>query len=214
MVAGCADDFHAFILRENLINAAEVNLADSKKCAFSHAAVNINRFVTERVDCDGANRMRRLYLHFNHFCFHSINVLMHIAHIISIEYIKVSCQKNAFTDSKEINSLWHIIVKNTRKARCSASGNIFKLSADFRFDSFCNVNKFLKFICSRFDGTIAAEVRAYAAEYEVRHIVFHFNSNLCHFILVPKTFAEIAEVSHDNDLMLLSLFSGFLVQCF
>ena len=139
---------------------------------------------------------------------------MHVAHIIAEKYIEVSCKEDTFANSQKIHSFRHIIVENTRQTCCCTARNVFQLSSDFGFNSFSNINEFLKFISSSLNGTVAAEICAYASENEVWHIVFHFNRDINHFILVPETFAKVTEIRHDDNFVLLTLPAGFFVQSF
>ena len=48
---------------------------------------------------------------------------------------------------------------------------------------------------------------------EMFHLLFDGCCRICHFILIPPAFPQVAHVSHQNDFMNLSLLSSFLIKC-
>ena len=213
MITGCADHFNSILQRDQIAAvSAEVRLSDSCQRASADSPVFILLHPSKCVHAELADRIRRLVPDFQNFCAKDKAVFMHRADIYMIELRKVSRIQNALANPQVVNAVRDRSFQNTDEAGGRSSREDLQLSSKSFLNLLCKSNKFLQFLRRSDNRTIAADIDARACKMQVRHFPFHLNRGLGHFVFVPPSLAQIADVGHEQDIVDLMLAPRLFIQ--
>ena len=99
--------------------------------------------MTEGVDRDRADRMRRFDLDLDDFCLEPKNILIQFGHIVSVKHVHIPRQQNTFADTQQVDSLRHIAVPNAHQTAGRAARNVFQSASESFFYMLGNCHEFL-----------------------------------------------------------------------